>query len=290
MLYYNPTTNFLNEVYSLDMVRLNFDLGGFRDDFVKYLNNLSGYNTNIEIKYYSSFKQYSYRHQWTLYDLTAEKKHCCAISWTIGLDLGRDAFDSTKGFIEFNPNKCMNSPLFVDFWRYFMDCTYCGRELVRYDMAIDLSLPRDHVKLIRDGKKNYEYKHLGDGVTEYQGVRNNHGFVKVYDKMIESKLNTPLTRVELTLNNPNDLKNIFPIVWLYEYPQAKMMLAEDNALSDTQFILARCIRESSNPNEYLHCLSYRIRKKIEPYLHDKVLSLDSSSAFTIYKQALSYTS
>lgn len=282
MYYFNDLKSSDGCIYSLDMVRLNFDLGTSKNEFVNYINHINAYDLSYTIKYWASFKQYQYRHLWNVAD---EDKD---VSWTIGLDLGRDGTDSTKGYIEFNPNKCENSVPFKKFWQCFKAYTV-SRELVRYDLAIDIPKRRFLCKLIRTGKKNYEYIVKGDGVTEYSGVRNNNGFVKLYDKTIESDLNYDLTRLEITLDSTESVGNVFPTVWLYDEQIAisKLMVPKDN-LSSTQVVLCRLIRESSNPNEYLQELKYDLRKKIEPYLADKVLSLDNKLASVIKAQALAY--
>lgn len=284
MYYCNQIQSKNGVLYSLDMVRLNFDSGLDTKQLVSYLNSLAVINTECEVKYYPSYQQYKYRHMWEVKDLTAKE----SISWSIGLDLGRNADDKTKGYIEFNPNKCENSMLFSDFMKVFNLCTQSGRELVRYDLAIDIPLSRHLCKLIRKGKTNYEFKVKDDGVTEYLGQRNTHGRIKLYDKTVESKLDFPLTRLELTIGKGHKAFEIFPTVWLYIdsiIPDFKGV-----ELSTTQLVLVKLLREAENPTEFLRLLDRHTKQKIEPYLADRVLFLDEFCAHIIEEQALRYES
>lgn len=271
-------------VYSLDMVRLNFDSGLDTKQLVGYINSIAIVNTSCEVIYYPSYQQFKYRHLWEIKDLSGND----SISWSLGLDLGRNADDKSKGFIEFNPNKCENSKLFKEFMQVFNLCTVAARELVRYDMAIDIPLTRSLCKLIRKGKCGYDWKVKDDGVTEYLGQRNNHGRIKLYDKTIESKLDVPLTRLELTISKEHSASEIFPTVWLYDSIQGDFKSEMLNSLSDSQIVLVKLLRSVENPNEYLRSLNRHTKQKIEPYLSDRVLLLDEFSAFLVKEQALGY--
>lgn len=266
-------------IYSLDMVRLNLDFGSRTTELVDYLKKLLEYDTTVEVVYYPSFKPFQYRHLWSVSVLAVN------ISFTIGLEINGSAENKEKGFLEFNPNKCENSEKFVEI-KNFIFSLCCTRDLVRYDLAVDIPLDRKDVKLIRTKGKNYQFFVRDDGITEYLGVRSHSGYVKVYDKQKESGLSYPLTRVELTLDSTADYVKAFPTVWLYD-TQYHLLL--DDSLSSTQKAFIRSIRQHENPNWFLSDLSYRIKKKIEPYLCDKVLSLDNSCALAVKMLALSYT-
>lgn len=286
MLYYNPIQSKDGTVYSLDMVRVNFDSGLDTKQLVSYINSLAVIDTNVDVKYYPSYQQFKYRHLWEVKDLTSDSP----ISWSLGLDLGRNADDKTKGFIEFNPNKCHQSEIFNRFLDTFNLLTTSGRELVRYDLAIDIPLARQYCKLVRKGKTGYEYKVKDDGVTEYLGQRNNHGRIKLYDKTVESKLDIPLTRLELTIAKGRTASEVFPTVWLYDSIQSGLCVPGIKDLSGTQRTLVRLIRNVENPNDYLRTLDGHTKQKIEPYLADRVLLLDNFSAFLVEQQALRYES
>lgn len=264
--------------YSLDMVRLNIDFGTRVQHFTNYMSHIATNDLRYEVTYYPSFKQFSYRHLWSIKDTLTDD------TWSVGLDLGNTSESAQQGFIEFNPNKCMNSPLFVEFWE-FVKMNSPLRELVRYDMAIDIPTPRSQCKLFRQGKRMYQYIQKDDGITEYLGQRSHGGFVKLYDKTIESKLDYALTRLEITLDKRTNVEECFPVVHLVE-PQISLLMADE--LTPTNQALVTMLRYSEDRAFYLATLDRRTRKKIEPYLADKVLSLDKLCAHSVYTLALSF--
>lgn len=280
MYYFKSFSDDDGYLYSLDMVRLNLDFGSRSEDFVRYMENLSAYDLGVEITYFSSLKAFQYRHLWTV----AFPDH--DVSFALGLDINGSSENKNKGFIEFNPNKLSHIDKFTyiigNIWNFT-----CVRELVRYDLAIDIPLDRKDVKLIRTKGKNYQFFVKTDGITEYLGVRSHNGFVKVYDKTKEASLDYPLTRVEITLDRKADFIKVFPLIWLYD-TQYHMLL--DESLSDTQRTLIKCLRQCENPNWFLSDLNRHIKKKIEPYLADKTLSLNVNCALNVKTLALSYES
>ena len=82
------------------MLRLNMDFGTNTDRMVHYMQTLSDSDLRYQIDYYPSYKAYKYRHLWSVKILDD------GTSFSMGLDLGRNAEDKHNGFIEFNPNKC----------------------------------------------------------------------------------------------------------------------------------------------------------------------------------------
>lgn len=92
--------------------------------------------------------------------------------------------------LEVNPNKHHDKDSFrevLDFIRN--NCT--SGTLIRYDYAIDIPKKPDDVQVFKTRKQYGLYKG-----TRYFGVRNNHGYCRIYDKAKELGLDTPLTRVE----------------------------------------------------------------------------------------------
>lgn len=279
MLYFKSYVSKDNNcIYSLDMIRLNLDFGQYIEEFMSYIQHLADYDFSYEVLYYPSYKAYKYRHLWSV---TATEDDC---SWSLGLDLGRSKEDVHLGFIEFNPNKCEQSKAFQKFWSTIRSQTVI-RTLVRYDMAIDIPLARSQCKLQKDGKKMYQLISKSDGVTEYLGRREHNGFVKLYDKTIESDLSYPLTRLELTLDKSCMPSDVFPTVNIYD---AQFGLDFDNDLSANDKVFVALLRNTDDYMFYFKNLTYRYRKKIEPYLADKVLSLDVACSNSVRCLALSY--
>lgn len=279
MYYYNQIQSKFG-VYSLDMIRLNFDSGDSTGELSKYFNKLDAFDMRCRVDYYPSYSQYRYRHLWTVTDMTLD------VSWSVGLDLGVNTDSHTQGFVEFNPNKCMHSDLFTEFWTLFKEWTYCKRDLVRYDLAIDIPYRRDLCKIIRSDQRHYRFE-IENGVTEYLGCRNRVGYTKLYDKTKESGLDYDLSRLEITLGRDDFASDYFPKVYLYD---AQMKIVDMGDLNTTQQALVMLLRAYDNPNAVLHRINFRLRKKLEPYLCDRVLILDSYSASLIRKQALNFES
>lgn len=151
-----------------------------------------------------------YQHLWTI--------GMGESSYSVGLGLytGKGSVDQTRGMVDVNPNKTASSPLFALVHNTVLKaCKHT--ELVRYDVAVDIPVPRYQVQVMRDRRF---YRFLsgseppvaveredrmiyqlvdGAGITEYLGTTNSPGHVKVYDKQREAGLERPLTRIELTV-------------------------------------------------------------------------------------------
>ena len=252
--------------YSLDMVRYNIEFLSIdtKNKFTEWLRELEQTaSEDYVIAYHPSFKAFSYRHLWVI-----RTRH--NNSWTMALDLTGQPNDAVKGMIEYNPNKCMQDDLFNAFWKRLSE-KLLTISLVRYDVAIDIPLPRSQCRLIKEGKKMYQLIEKDDGITEYLGQRSHSGFVKLYDKTIESDLDYALTRLEITLDANTSLVDVFPKVHIYD-TQATLIFNDD--LCENDKVLISLLRACDDKMFYLKSLSYRKRKKIEPYLADRVLQCD----------------
>lgn len=253
--------------YSLDMVRLNIEFGSpeKKNKFVAWLNNIDEFRTqDFIVEYFPCFSAFKYRHLWSV-----KTKNGC--SWSLGLDRTGKPQDAIKGFIEFNPNKCMNDDLFVEFWDK-LNGLLLSVVLVRYDVAIDIPLPRSQCRLYKVGRKMYQLIEKDDGLTEYLGQRSHSGFIKLYDKTIESNLPYDLTRLEITLDDKAQLVDVFPTVHIYD-TQSQLIFADE--LNDTDKALVTLLRACEDKQIYLKMLGRGKRKKIEPYIADRVLQFDN---------------
>lgn len=293
MQYYNPLKSSDGNIYSLDMIRLNIDLGNHAQDnrpshaqelvniIQKYRDeSLKTDEPKIKVSYYPNFGEFKYRHLWTL-----KSNDNIQSTITIGLGRGSSREEQGKGFIEFNPNKVESNEELHKFLRHVRICS-STIDLVRYDLAIDIPLDRVLAKLTREGRKGYQYIDSGNGITEYLGQRNKPGFIKLYDKTKESNLDYPLTRLELTLEKNSDIEHIFPTVRVLN-SQISLDFSE-NDLDSTDKVLIALLKDCDNPQYYLSELGFRRKRKIEPYLADTTLSLDKSLALKIKTLAMSY--
>lgn len=93
---------------------------------------------------------------------------------------------------EINPNKHFDEPV----WTFLTEFIYAFCKdgyLERYDLACDFETIKENI-VVRSRKAESVVKG-----TLYFGRRSRHGFLKIYDKKLESDLEDNLTRVEYTL-------------------------------------------------------------------------------------------
>jgi DNA relaxase NicK len=254
------------------MIRLSLEF--FEDkvqSFITWLNNVDTYKDGIEIKHWVSFKEFSYKNMFHI------ALSDCNFVFAIGFNGNSE--DRYKGFIEFNPNKCMNNLLFREILAELFLITF-RRQVSRFDLAIDIPCPKYLVSLEKDGR-NYQYLKGKQSESEYLGIRNKSGFVKLYDKKAESNLNYDLTRLEIT----TDGKDInFPCVKIKKLQQSLLF----GDLSSTERVLVQLLDRVNNKEIYLNQLNYRKRKKIVDYLGEEVLQLDKNAYYKIRGQALQF--
>lgn len=271
------------------MVRYNFELNEKSSDkFSKFINEFNLIN-GCNVKFFPSKSGIGYKY---LYNITIENNdYKC--SFAIGFGLNSKSENMNRGFIEFNPNKCFMLSQFEQFFFQFTELCCCF-ELVRYDCAIDIPLPRNKVKLIRNYHCNYEYliesskagQILNKSVTEYQGRRNCNKFTKLYDKTAESHLDYDLTRIEFTFDRKETSFENLPKFFVYD---PKIINNFDfSSLTNNDIVLVDLLRNSPELNYYLKNLSRRKRKKIEPYLSDLVLQLNNDLLMSVRDLALSF--
>lgn len=95
--------------------------------------------------------------------------------------------------LEVNLNKHSDKDVLSDLLHWLKEyCISCY--LIKYDLAIDISRPKEDIEIFGSKKERGLYKG-----TRYFGQRNEHGYVKIYDKAKEQGLDDQMTRVEFTL-------------------------------------------------------------------------------------------
>ena len=260
MFYYNEIEDSNGVIYSIDMVRMNLEYT--KQDTQRLCNWLSKYEDggNIIINYFESFKFLNYRHLWQIQCKYSDvvNKLC---SFSLGMNFNGYKQENEKGFIEFNPNKCMNSKPFREIFEFILNCCWKA-EVKRYDLAIDFPTARQNVRLVRDRRK-YQLVENKGAVTEYLGIRNEGGFVKLYDKQKESDLNYVLTRLEITLDKEKTLENVFPEVYIVN-PQ--LALNDINNLNKTEMVLLELLQNCDTPDYYMRRLGKTMKNKLKNYL------------------------
>lgn len=285
MFYYCSFKDSNDYIYSIDMIRINFELNEhiieLDDKFNTFLNDFS-FDNGCELVRYISRSGIGYHY---LYKLSIEDFEFDKCSFVIGLGLNFKSENKHKGFIEFNPNKCFKLVLFNKYFERLRKLCL-NMQVVRYDLAIDIPVVRSDIKMIRNLRCNYEYLNsynsegtiLNNSITEYQGRRNHNKFTKLYDKTKESKLNYDLTRIEFTFDRDEvEYKNL---------PNFYYFKDDLNLLSCNDKVFLSLLLNSEDINYYLKSCSYRLRKKLEPYLSDYYLKFDLELFKKIREQVL----
>lgn len=308
LTYYRPIVidNYL--FMSCDMVRIKFNMSDSGlQNFNKYINLLEVKNGNLLIRKYFNISPFKYRNLLAIQDTNT--KH----SFSLGLvynDLNKTTNDC---FIEFNPNKCINetntglTQPFLDYIKQHGSHI----ELVRYDLAIDIPIEREFVSLDKDMRKytklwvtdieaNYSQivsdmekkqiyykidvksKSLSNS-TEYLGQRNKSGFVKLYNKQIESDLDKPTTRLEITLDSISYDKfiQVLPNISIYK----NVSQADLDSLNDTEKVLLKLLQQNSNCDLYLKQLGRKMQDKLKRILYANDSILDKISKEDYFKLA-----
>lgn len=154
---------------------------------------------------------------------------------------GRYCFDNAvknvapEVVLDINPNKVPYEVLSL-FVRLLRGSSQ-SISLQRFDLALDLPLPRDEVFLQRDARRGYRLFDEAGGRTEYQGKRDSHGALKLYDKTKESSLAVPVTRCEVTVvpGTSPSVADVFPVM------HSLGALQLDLGFSDLPFQVQSCI-------------------------------------------------
>lgn len=260
MYYFNNINDTNNFVYSCDSIRINFVINEKDlDDFVKYFDNLKRLDVDV---FRPCFTQYKYKYML--------KVNYGISSMTIGWNLnGIRREDIFKGFLDVNPNKCFNDDLCLKDINFIKSCCeHSAFEIARLDLAIDIPVNRSLIRVIKDRRKYQLIQNSQEDKTEYLGQRSSGGYVKIYNKSIESFLDYDLTRVEITIDDIEHLEDIFeyslPEIYI-KNTQMKLDLT-DSDLSKTQLVLIELLKQTDNPDYYLKQLNNSMSAKLKPYV------------------------
>lgn len=173
---------------SIDMVRLHLQLTG--DGFDWLSSHVETFPCDDLSCWVSKIRPASWHELWSL--SIGDSSMVIGVGW----HEGSCKLNIHRAFCEFNPNKVAGDSRFWLVMEKLAGVTMKAT-LKRYDMAVDLEIARESVRVSKD-KRHYQ-SFLGNGtITEYLGVRSSPGFTKVYDKAREAGLGSKLTRCELT--------------------------------------------------------------------------------------------
>lgn len=283
---------FFNEYFEF------FDRHCRKGDLVQFFISWFGSQNKVDYDMFESRGAYKYRYLFTIKTPNNSKI-------VLGLFHNNYTVEGRrKGFIEFNPNKVLDSK--IEHWQYadknellYSDDIFnmifeklqdlCEDIKVRrFDFAIDVPIDRKLVHLQKDKRKYSMYRVSEDDYTEYLSNHNDPGFVKVYNKQKESNLDSFLTRIEITseLETYESFMERFPIVQLEGFQSE----VDYSALNSTEFVLVQLLnkQELTEREQYLKCLDYKKQKKLKPFIYQKMqaLTLEEEIYYDILKHCV----
>lgn len=188
-----------------------------------------------------------------------------------------------RGFIEFNPNKVAGDKRF---WRLLEKLAPCvsHARLKRFDLAYDLPTSRLDCRLSKDRRM---YKSvISNGITEYLGVKNTPGYVKVYDKAAEMHLSGMLTRIELTCDGEWDAGQV-----VAHWPQVHAWHSDESTRDWVRVVgimLAEKAERGEEVETLINMLGWRSRPKVREYLRTPMVELPPDCAAAAVAEARSW--
>lgn len=259
----NAVVDFYGYTHSIDMVTveyfLNSSLKSATDDLITLLCKF-GLDQDREVKLNAapSFRYAFYTNhiwhdgirfslgKWSSYDKKTKK-------W----------YQLDMLLLRVNPNKHVGTLLF-DAVLDFIKSHCIDGELLRYDYAIDVPVDINDVLVIGSRKEKGLYKG-----TRYYGQRHHHGYLKVYDKAAEQKLDTLLTRIEYTFK-PKDIPSWDNITIRAPVSDGDAPNSLPGAARMYLDMLLEIRALGGQIEPYLERMTYRMYKQIEPYLFSGV--------------------
>ena len=265
-------------IYSVDMLRFRF----YCDDETKSRIHNFVFTSNFDYDIFHSAKSFTYS------VLLQIKCHNALDGFVVGLGFnGLKKSESRSCFIEFNPNKVGNS-FELSYLLNYMSTLGLSLDLVLYDIAIDIPIAKNYIGLIKDSRvyKKFVYDSTGINCTEYLGTSADSGRVKLYNKTIESKLSTDVTRLELTT------RFVDYIVVARQLPKLMVCgfsdILEPLKLSKTDYVLLELLWQSSDPSYYFRRLGKDKQKALLPYVSNNFDIGFDEEVFTFLQKIINF--
>ena len=224
------------------------------EKLIEQLMGLKFYMQGLDCDKWETPNDYKYRH------MLVVKMEISSVTIGIGWNSGGKT-DMSKGFVEFNPNKvCGCEPFDILFRQLKLACKHIT--LSRYDLAIDFPVKRSNLGLVKDSRK-YAYEMCSiEDKTEYLGQRNKVGRVKLYNKTMESNLDSEVTRLEITVGDTKleDVQKLIPgVTGLYS-------IADIDDLKGTDRVLVEALRRCDDKEVLFRMLGRGKAEKLKPYV------------------------
>lgn len=261
MDYYRPIYTNDGLTLSIDGLVIDYYMSNpkDRDEFAKMLSTLD-LRYAVNTRRWPSLRIGTFRENLTL-------TFADGSSFYIGFGLNEVKPNFGRIRLDVNPNHCVRHQVFQIILGYLnMTCKKFRTTVRRFDLAIDLEADRADVELLKDHRAYMEIRKSQTDRTQYLGGRSTGNRTKLYNKSLESRLNTPLTRLELTLDPSVPYSKItWPKAYVIKTRQAQ--LDELAHLTDTERALLDGILAG---NIDLTRLGRKTRLKLEQYMNGYV--------------------
>lgn len=255
-------------IMSCDNIRVNFVLNvrQAQDIITEFFNSIARndiYNYPVNL----TFARYKH-----LCTVTYGDDSVCTIAFGFNgaSKIDQKGYDNDlKGYMDFNPNKVCS---YDRFWADLGIIRSCCElfEIARSDIALDIPIPREYVLLKKDTRVYASKVYSRSNKTEYLGLRNNLGRVKVYNKQLESKLDVPMTRLEITCElSAESYFKYLPDVYLLNTPEQlgiDSLELTENDLAIIEIENELLMYGLDDGMIHWNSFSFRKRKKLTPFL------------------------
>lgn len=202
----------------------------------------------------------------------------------LGLNQGRTEWGHIR--VDANPNKVAGTEAFRYLHSVMRGMTRDeSRKIKRYDLAIDIQVSRERCYLVKDNRLYRERRH-GKEWTQYLGQTSHVGHVKLYNKQVEAKLPSPLTRLELTLDPKIPYEDI-PMPTVYYIDNMQMGIEELKITDTDNFILGALLQGCGSVKQLGRRERAKIERVMERYIKRVGVSKDEYTE--IIRQVQSYS-
>lgn len=261
--------------FSIDMVRLSLSFKAGKGEW------LSSYAQTFDCDEVHAWTSKIRPGGW--HELWNFKLGESSVSLGIGFMDSSCKVNQNKGFIEFNPNKLAGDKRFFRLLNKVGACV-AKADLKRFDLALDIARDRKDCRLSKDRRM---YKSVvSNGITEYLGVKNTAGYVKVYDKAAELGINGNLTRIELTCDGAWSAAEI-----VKHWPQVHAWKSTDETRDWVRVLgiaLAELSEDGKDVETLVSMLGRGSRPKVREYLRTPLVELPIDCAAVAIKEAQSW--
>ena len=127
---------------------------------------------------------------------------------------------------------------------------------------------------------------ISNGITEYLGVKNTPGYVKVYVEAAEMHLSGVLTRIELTCDGEWDAGQV-----VAHWPQVHAWHSDENTRDWVRVVgimLAEKAERGEEVETLINMLGWRSRPKVREYLRTPMVELPADCAAAAVAEARSW--